>query len=183
MASGGRRWSSETGHTVPSLFDLHKTVALYLCLAIGATLALGCLYELGRSHRLGDTAYVPATRGTAGGPSFHPRLPVSIRSARSRRWRWRRLAIRRADRGRSPCRKMQQASIRVGRESAGIEHVLVGTDREADQYSGAILDVRAPRYEAERRETFIDWQWPRIRGRRSGCPAACSCAPAAWPVR
>ncbi|MFO0720831.1 MAG: PepSY domain-containing protein [Nitrospira sp.] len=52
-----------------------------------------------------------------------------------------------------------------------------------DQYSGAILDVRALIRGGAPAKRLSIGNGPCIRGKRSACPAACSCAPVVWPVR
>ena len=144
----------ETGHTVPSLFDLHKDGRALSVLRSGQNLALAYM-NWARSHRLGDTTCLRLNTQARGGPSFHPACrwhPISPEQAVA-------LAAARYPEGRLrsiSCRKMQQASIRSDGKACRDWACFGETGRgsSVDQYSGAILDVRAPDTRQGAGETF-----------------------------
>lgn len=152
------------------LFDAHKTFSLYTCLVLGAVLLSGVSMNLNKPFVRVTQWFSPATRDTPG------RL------------------VSGADAGRSPIGPVHAYEIATSRypgedlygifpPSTPIGVYLVSYRRvpglsafwserwiAIDQYSGAILDVRAPDTRRTAGETFLAWQWPLHSGQAFGLP-------------
>ena len=164
------------------LFDLHKTVALYLCLAIGAILLSGAYMNWADPIVWVTQLMSPATRGPveaphstplAGGHPISPEQAVALAAARYPEGRLRSISMPEDATG----------VYQVGRESVpGLSTFWSERIVSVDQYSGAILDVRAPDTRRSAGETFLDWQCPLhsgqafgMRGRLLVCASGLAC--------
>lgn len=152
------------------LFDLHKTLSLYLCLAIGAVLLSGAYMNWADPIVWVTQLFSPATRGLAqtltstpmaGVISIDPEQALAIATARYPEGRLSSISMPEDATG----------VYQVGRQavpelSAYWSERIVSIDR----YSGEILDVRAPDMRRSAGETFLDWQWPLHSGQAFGMP-------------
>lgn len=152
------------------LFDLHKTLSLYLCLAIGALLLSGAYMNWAEPIVWVTQLLSPSTRGPGEGLVSIPKEgahPIGAARAVA-------LAAERYPEGRL-------SSIAMPEDAAGVYQVgrqgVLGLSRfwserfvTVDQYSGEILDVRAPDTRRSAGETFLDWQWPLHSGQAFGMP-------------
>lgn len=152
------------------LFDLHKTVSLYLCLAIGALLLSGAYMNWAEPIVWVTQWLSPSTRGPGEGLVSMPKEGVHpIGAARA-------VAVA-ADRypgGRLSSITMPEDATgvyQIGRQGIpGVSWFWSERIVTVDQYSGAILDVRAPDTRRSAGETFLDWQWPLHSGQAFGMP-------------
>ncbi len=152
------------------LFDLHKTVSLYLCLAIGAVLLSGAYMNWAEPVIWVTQILSPATRGPA--QSAPPTLVDESHSISPQRAV--ELAAARYPEGRLSSIAMPDDATgvyQVGRQGVpGLSAFWSERIVSLDQYSGAILDVRAPDTRRSAGETFLDWQWPLHSGQAFGMP-------------
>lgn len=152
------------------LFDLHKTVSLYLCLAIGAVLLSGAYMNWAEPMVWVTQLLSPATRGAAQAPqsiSMEGVSPISPEQAVA-------LAAVRYPEGRLSGLSMPEDATgvyQVARQAVpGLSEFWSERIVSIDQYSGAIVDVRAPDTRRSAGETFLDWQWPLHSGQAFGMP-------------
>lgn len=152
------------------LFDLHKTLSLYLCLAIGAVLLSGAYMNWAEPIVWVTQFLSPATRGPAQGLVSVPKDGVApIRPEQAVL-----LAAARYPEGRLSSISMPEDAMgvyQVGRQGIpGLSAFWSERIVTVDQYSGAVLDVRAPDTRRSAGETFLDWQWPLHSGQAFGMP-------------
>ena len=152
------------------LLDLHKTLSLYLCLAIGAVLLSGAYMNWAEPIVWVTQLLSPATRGPAQAPHSEPMdgvLPISPEQAVA-------IATARYHEGRLSGVSMPEDAkgvYQVGRQAVpGLSAYWSERVVSIDQYSGEILDVRAPDMRRSAGETFLDWQWPLHSGQAFGMP-------------
>lgn len=150
------------------MFDVHKTFSLYTCLVLGAVLLSGVSMNLNKPFVRVTQWFSPTTRDVPG------RL------------------VSGADAGRSPIGPVRAYEIATSRYPGGdlygifppskptgvylVSHRRVpglsafGSERwvAIDQYSGAVLAVRAPDTRRTAGETFLAWQWPLHSGQAFG---------------
>lgn len=148
--------------------DVHKTFAVYSCVIIGAALLSGVYMNLNDTFIWVTQQFSPATRGS-------PHQLVSVRSEDGapigidRAW-----AIAAAH---FPDGKLK--SINAPEDASGVYVItqknipglsVFWTERHItiDQYSGGILDIRAPNVRHSAGEAFLDWQWPLHSGNAFG---------------
>lgn len=155
-------------HPVRLTFDLHKTFSLYTCLVLSAVLLSGISMNLNKPFVRVTQWFSPTTRDVPG------RL------------------VSGADAGRSPIGPVRAYEIATSRYPGGdlygifppskptgvylVSHRRVpglsafGSERwvAIDQYSGAVLAVRAPDTRRTAGETFLAWQWPLHSGQAFG---------------
>lgn len=149
-------------------FDLHKTFSFYFCVILGAMLLSGVYMNLNEPFVWVTQQFSPATRGSqhqlVSTPS-EEMVPIRIEHA----WA---IAVAHFPDG-------ELKSITAPDSDTG---VYVVTQRNIpglsafwseryiaiDQYSGGILDVRAPDARRSAGETFLDWQWPLHSGNAFG---------------
>jgi len=150
------------------LFDLHKTVSLYTCLVLGAVLLSGVYMNMADPFIRVTQLFSPATRGpvsapepgaNSGAPPLSAERAVTIAASQypegSLAW------ITMPD---GPQGVYQIVRQNIPGLSAFWSERIVSVD----QYSGAIVDVRAPDTRRSAGETFIDWQWPLHSGKAFG---------------
>lgn len=152
------------------LFDLHKTLSLYLCLAIGAVLLSGAYMNWAEPIIWVTQILSPATRGPAqpvpptvvdGSHPISPQRAVELAAARYPEGRLSSIAMPEDATG----------VYQVGRQGVpGLSAFWSERIVTVDQYSGAIVDVRAPDTRRSAGETFLDWQWPLHSGQAFGMP-------------
>lgn len=152
------------------LFDLHKTVSLYLCLAIGAVLLSGAYMNWAEPITWITQVLSPATRGPAqsapsavedGAHPISPQRAVELAAAIYPEGRLTSIAMPEDATG----------VYQVGRQGVpGLSAFWSERIVSVDQYSGAIVDVRAPDTRRSAGETFLDWQWPLHSGQAFGIP-------------
>ena len=152
------------------LFDLHKTVSLYLCLAIGAVLLSGAYMNWAEPIIWITQVLSPATRGPAqsapsavedGAHPISPQRAVELATAIYPEGRLTSIAMPEDATG----------VYQVGRQGVpGLSAFWSERIVSVDQYSGSILDVRAPDTRRSAGETFLDWQWPLHSGQAFGIP-------------
>ncbi|ULA64134.1 MAG: conserved membrane protein of unknown function [Nitrospira sp.] len=152
------------------LFDLHKTLSFYLCLAIGAVLLSGAYMNWAEPIVWVTQLFSPATRGPAQAPQSKPLdggSPISPEQAVA-------LAAARYPEGRLSSISMPEDATgvyQVGRQAVpGLSNFWSERIVSIDQYSGALVDVRAPDTRRSAGETFLDWQWPLHSGQAFGMP-------------
>lgn len=150
------------------LFDLHKTVSFYFCLIVGAVLLSGAYMNWAEPIVWVTQLLSPATRGAAQAPQSTPMdgvSPISPEQAVA-------LAAARYPEGRLRSISMPEDATgvyQVGREGVpGLSRFWSERIVSIDQYSGAIVDVRAPDTRRSAGETFLDWQWPLHSGQAFG---------------
>lgn len=150
------------------VFDLHKTVSLYCCLVIGGVLLSGAYMNWADPIVWVTQFLSPATRGPAQAPQSKPvdgASPISPEQAVA-------LAAVRYPEGRLSGLSMPEDATGVYQVSRQAVPKLSRFWSERivtiDQYSGEILDVRAPDTRRSAGETFIDWQWPLHSGQAFG---------------
>lgn len=150
------------------LFDLHKTISLYLCLVLGAVLLSGIDMNLNGPYVWAVQLFSPATRGPAQAPTSTPvpgLMPIGVERA---------VAIAAATYPEGELSAVGMPDGERGVYLVGRRHVpglsAFWSERQVaiDQYSGAILDVRDPTTRRSAGETFLDWQWPLHSGQAFG---------------
>lgn len=150
------------------LFDLHKTVSLYLCLVLGAVLLSGIDMNMNGPYVWVVQLFSPATRGPAQAPQSMPvpgLAPIGAERA---------VAITTATYPDGVLSGVAMPDGETGVYVVGRRHVpglsAFWSERTVaiDQYSGAILDVRDPTTRRSAGETFLDWQWPLHSGQAFG---------------
>jgi uncharacterized iron-regulated membrane protein len=103
----------------------------------------------------------PHSTPLAGGHPISPEQAVALAAARYPEGRLRSISMPEDATG----------VYQVGRESVpGLSTFWSERIVSVDQYSGAILDVRAPDTRRSAGETFLDWQWPLHSGQAFGMP-------------
>ncbi len=150
------------------LFDLHKTVSLYPCLVLGAVLLSGVYMNMADPFVWVTQLFSPDTRGLSpaalhpsitGATSISPELAVMIAA------------------GQYPEGRLSSVSVptdaegvyQIGRQEVlGLSAFWSERIVSIDQYSGEILDVRAPNTRRSAGEAFLDWQWPLHSGKAFG---------------
>ena len=149
-------------------FDLHKTVSLYLCVALGAVLLSGVDMNLNGPYVWMVQLFSPATRGPAQAPTSTPapgQAPIGAERA---------VAIAAEIYPEGELSAVGMPDSETGVYLVGRRHVpglsAFWSERQVaiDQYSGAILDVRDPTNRQSAGETFLDWQWPLHSGQAFG---------------
>lgn len=152
------------------LFDLHKTVSFYLCLVVGAVLLSGAYMNWAEPIVWVTQLLSPATRGAAQATQSTPMdgvSPISPEQAVV-------LAAVRYPEGRLSGLSMPEDATgvyQVARKAVpGLSEFWSERIVSIDQYSGAIVDVRAPDTRRSAGETFLDWQWPLHSGQAFGMP-------------
>ncbi|MFO0731958.1 MAG: hypothetical protein U0361_13425 [Nitrospiraceae bacterium] len=135
------------------------TIALYLCLAIRAILLSGAYMNWADPIVWVTQLISPATRGPAGPPTTPLAGGHPISPERAVAFGGGSLSGRPTEVDLHAGRCNRRLSGQAGRR-AGIEHVLVGTDRERGSIQWCDSRHAGPRYEAGAGETFLDWQWP-----------------------
>ncbi len=152
------------------LFDLHKTVSLYPCVVLGAVLLSGVYMNMADPFLWVTQLFSPATRGpvqasdSGAQADLHtiaPEQAVAIAAAHYPEGRLAGVSMPDGPTG----------VYQVGRRDVpGLSRFWSERIVSVDQYSGAILDVRAPDTRRSAGETFIDWQWPLHSGQAFGMP-------------
>lgn len=157
-------------NSVRFTFDLHKIASLYPWLVLSAVLMSGISMNLNKPFVRVTQWFSPTTRDVPGG------------------------LVSGADAGRSPIGPVRAYEIATSRYPGGdlygifppsnpTDVYLVSHRRvpglsafwserwvAIDQYSGAVLDVRAPDTRRTAGETFLAWQWPLHSGQAFGWP-------------
>lgn len=150
------------------LFDLHKTVSLYLCLVLGAVLLSGVDMNINGPYVWAVQLFSPATRGPAQAPTSTPGAGLAAIGAE------RAVAIAAGTYPDGVLSSVAMPDGETGVYVIGRRHVpglsAFWSERQVtvDQYSGAILDVRDPTNRRSAGETFLDWQWPLHSGQAFG---------------
>lgn len=148
--------------------DMHKTFAFYSCMIVGAALLSGVYMNLNDSFIWVTQQFSPATRGS-------PHQLVSLRSENA-------VPIE-IDRAWAIAAKhfpdAELKSISAPEDATGVYVITqknipglspFWTERHIaiDQFSGGILDIRAPNARHSAGEAFLDWQWPLHSGNAFG---------------
>ncbi|ULA69531.1 MAG: PepSY domain-containing protein [Nitrospira sp.] len=161
------RWPSSP---VRLTFDLHKTFSLYTCLVLGAVLLSGVCMNWNEPFVWVTQQFSPATRGPAQELVSAPKegvAPISPERAVA-------LAAILYPEGRLSSISMPEDATgvyQVGRQGVpGLSRFWSERIVTVEQYSGAILDIRAPDTRRSAGETFLDWQWPLHSGQAFGMP-------------
>lgn len=150
------------------LFDLHKTVSLYLCVALCAVLLSGIDMNLNGPYVWMVQLFSPATRGPAQTPTSTPapgQAPIGAERA---------VAIAAATYPGGELSAVAMPDSETGvylvgrRQVPGLSAFWSERTVAIDQYSGAILEVRDPTTRRSAGETFLDWQWPLHSGQAFG---------------
>lgn len=151
-------------------YDLHKTFSIYLFPILGAVLLSGVYMNLNEAFVWVTQQFSPATRG-----SQHLLVSVPIPGASpidaERAWT---IATEYYPDG-------ELNGIHLPDSIRGVYTVnqrnvprlsAYWSERQIaiDQYSGEILDARAPDKRRSAGETFLDWQWPLHSGKAFGWP-------------
>ncbi|SPP63722.1 PepSY-associated TM helix domain-containing protein [Nitrospira lenta] len=150
------------------LFDLHKTVSLYLCLVLGAVLLSGVDMNMNGPYVWMVQLFSPATRGPAQAPQSAPGpglTPIGAEHA---------VALAAAAYPEGLLSGVAMPDDETGvylvsrRQVPGLSAFWSERQVAVDQYSGAILEVRDPTTRRSAGETFLDWQWPLHSGQAFG---------------
>lgn len=150
------------------LFDLHKTVSLYLCLVLGAVLLSGVDMNLNGPYVWAVQLFSPDTRGPAQAPTSTPVPGLAAIGAE------RAVAIATATYPDGVLSSVAMPDGETGVYVVGRRHVpglsAFWSERTVvvDQYTGVILEVRDPSTRRSAGETFLDWQWPLHSGQAFG---------------
>ena len=153
-------------------FDLHKTLSLYLFPVLGAVLLSGVYMNLNESFVWVTQLFSPDTRESPhrAFTSKHPAadtLPISAERA----WN---IATQQHPDGEFGGMFMPSNAegVYIVTQKEVPELSAFWSERQIviDQYSGEILDVRAPDTRRSAGETFLDWQWPLHSGQAFGWP-------------
>lgn len=150
------------------LFDLHKTLSLYLCLVLGAVLLSGIDMNVNGPYVWMVQLFSPATRGPAEVPHSTPAPGLAPIGAE------RDLAIAAATYPDGVLGGVTMPDGETGvylvsrRAVPGLSAFWSERQVFIDQYSGTILDVRDPNTRRSAGETFLDWQWPLHSGQAFG---------------
>ena len=150
------------------LFDLHKTLSLYLCLVLGAVLLSGIDMNLNGPYVWMVQLFSPATRGPSQTPqstSLAGVPPIGAEQAVA-------IATAKYPEGELSAVGMPDGETGVylvsRRAVPGLSAFWSERTVTIDQYSGAILEVRDPAKRHSAGETFLDWQWPLHSGQAFG---------------
>ncbi len=149
-------------------FDLHKTFSFYFCVVLGASLLSGVYMNINEPFVWVTQQFSPATRES-------PHRFVSIPSAEKPPLRidqvWT-IASDQFPEGELNSISVPDSDIGVyvitQKNIPGLSSFWSERHIAIDQYSGEILDVRAPDTRRSAGETFLDWQWPLHSGNAFG---------------
>lgn len=152
------------------LFDLHKTFSLYPCLVLGAVLLSGVYMNMADPFVWVTQLFSPETRGLSPvavvrpipeAKSIDPEQAVTIAATRYPEGRLNSISVP-AD---------AEGVYQIGRlDVPGLSQFWSERIVSINQYSGEILDVRAPDTRRSAGEAFLDWQWPLHSGKAFGWP-------------
>lgn len=149
-------------------FDLHKTFSCYFCVVLGALLLSGVYMNLNDPFVWVTQQFSPATRDS-------PHHLVSISSAAMKPIRADQAWTIAADQ--FPDGELKSISVPdsdtgvyviTQKNIPGLSTFWCERHIAIDQYSGEVLDVRAPDTRRSAGETFLDWQWPLHSGNAFG---------------
>lgn len=151
-------------------FDLHKTFSLYTCLVLSAVLMSGISMNLSKPFVRVTQWFSPVTRDVparlvsgpgAGRPPIGPARAYEIATSQ----------YPGGDLyGIFPPSKSTGVYLVSHRRVPGLSRFWSKRWIAIDQYSGAVLDVRAPDTRRTAGETFLAWQWPLHSGQAFGLP-------------
>lgn len=150
-------------------FDLHKTFGIYTALVLGGVLLSGVYFNLPRQFDWLVRQISPETRIRDAPPPQSTVIPgtapivldraVKIAEAAFPGGRWRLLKTPDGELGAYVLNRIDVPNL----SWFWSERIIT-----LDQYSGKILQVRAPDTRCTFGETFLDWQWPLHSGQAFG---------------
>lgn len=152
------------------IFDLHKVFSLYPSLVLGAVLLSGVSMNLNDAFVKVIQWLSPGTRAAPGrlvSTSSFATVPIGPVQA----WDVARVHYPEGELyGIFPPRNSTSVYLVVFRRVPNLSAFWSERWIAIDQYSGAIVDVRAPDNRRSAGETFLAWQWPLHSGQAFGWP-------------
>lgn len=149
-------------------FDLHKTFAFYFFPVVGAVLLSGVYMNLNEPFVWVTQQFSPATRES---PHNLSSVPSSDKQSIGVEQAWM-YALEHFPDGELSAIFLPDSEtgvyMVVQRQVPGLSVFWSERQIAIDQFSGGVLDVRAPNTRRSAGETFLDWQWPLHSGKAFG---------------